>query len=139
MWNILIICLFSLFFIGFNLKPLLYLYPVGIECCGLRAFEDSRCYLELVNHQYIVRVLPEGTHISHLCFLAAGAPHNQHSVHRHGKVHIKKTFIMMNLECVVGPFCNYMVSLFSVTVYLLLIIKMLFFWKYSWLVHMPST
>ncbi|XP_011452549.3 mucin-3B [Magallana gigas] len=58
----------------------------GIECCGLRAFEDSRCYLELVNHQYIVRVLPEGTHIGHLhttCYLAAGAPHNQHSVHRH--------------------------------------------------------
>lgn len=92
MWNILIICSFSLFFIGFNPKLLLYLYPVGIECCGLRAFEDSRCYLELVNHQYIVRVLPEGTHIGHLhttCYLAAGAPHNQHSVHRHGKVHIE--------------------------------------------------
>lgn len=104
MLNILIICLFSLFFIGFNLKPLLYLYPVGIECCGLRAFEDSRCYLELVNHQYIVRVLPEGTHISHLCFLAAGAPHNQHSVHRHGKVHIKKNFYYDEFGMCCGPF-----------------------------------
>lgn len=76
-----------------NLKLLLYLYSVGIQCCTLYSFEDSRCYLNLVNGQYLVLVLPEGTHIVHLphtCYLAAGASRNQHSVHRHGKVHIKK-------------------------------------------------
>lgn len=58
----------------------------GIQCCTLYSFEDSRCYLNLVNGQYLVQVLPEGTHIVHLphtCYLAAGASHNQHSVHRH--------------------------------------------------------
>lgn len=84
-----------------NLKLLLYLYSVGIQCCTLYSFEDSRCYLNLVNGQYLVLVLPEGTHIVHLphtCYLAAGASHNQHSVHRHGKVHIKKLNYMLNFE-----------------------------------------
>lgn len=93
-WYILLIYLFSsfsFFFIWFNLKPLLYFYSAGIECCTLYSFEDSRCYLNLLNGQYLVQVLPVGTHIvhlSHTCYLAAGASHDQHSVHRHGKVHI---------------------------------------------------
>ncbi|XP_065939596.1 uncharacterized protein [Magallana gigas] len=54
-----------------------------IDCCTFKPFEDSRCYLELVNQQYIVRSNPDGAHIDFTqCILVNGELHNPHSVHR---------------------------------------------------------
>ncbi|XP_052716038.1 mucin-3A-like isoform X2 [Crassostrea angulata] len=54
-----------------------------VDCCNIFPFDDSRCYVELVNSQYIVRSLPEGTHVDIInCILVSGELHNPHHVHR---------------------------------------------------------
>lgn len=59
---------------------------LDIECCTFIPFEDSRCYLELVNGQYIVRSNPHGSHMDFIhCVLVNGAVHT-HSVHRQGEI-----------------------------------------------------
>lgn len=54
-----------------------------IDCCNIFPFEDARCYVELVNGQYIVRGLPECTHMDFSnCVLVNGELNNPQNVHR---------------------------------------------------------
>lgn len=62
-------------------------YFIVIDCCTFKPFEDSRCYLELVNQQYLVRSNPDNAHIDFTqCILVSGELHNPHSVHRQGEI-----------------------------------------------------
>uniref|UniRef100_A0A8W8NGD1 Uncharacterized protein n=1 Tax=Magallana gigas TaxID=29159 RepID=A0A8W8NGD1_MAGGI len=54
-----------------------------VDCCNIFPFDDFRCYVELVNSQYIVCSLPDGTHVDTVnCVLVSGKLHNPHHVHR---------------------------------------------------------
>lgn len=58
-----------------------------IDCCNIFPFDDTRCYVEVVKGQYIVRSLPDGTHVDVInCVLVNGELYNPHHLHRTGKV-----------------------------------------------------
>lgn len=57
------------------------------NCCNFFPYEDPRCYLELVNGQYLVRPNAAGTHIDfHTCNIATGEINSQQSQHTHGNI-----------------------------------------------------
>ena len=64
----------------------MYFFLVG-NCCNFFPYEDPRCYLELVNGQYLVRPNAAGTHIDfHTCNIATGEINSQQSQHTHGNI-----------------------------------------------------